>query len=196
MAKNYTAFVTNSHTVFIVESLYKEIISFSEARRYLLHVAKNFEIEDYDNFELSLAEMEDDLKPYLSKSDLIGIVKFLYDGDSDNFTSEEYQRILKTTHILDAKFKKHDEEVSNEQKYKEALEATLEKINQIHYESADTLKKLNEQAHNNPNYRNMNGMYDVDLSYMMNIGRFAWDARAKQIVGFYIRPILTKALNK
>lgn len=74
-----------------------------------------------------------------------------------------------------------------------ALQEALDKINSIHDEATKNLKSLNEYAHKH--YPNINGMYDVTVSYMMNVGRFAWKYRAEQIVGYYIRPILTKALQ-
>lgn len=76
---------------------------------------------------------------------------------------------------------------------KKGLMDTLKALNNVHYEADKALQKLNEIG---AKYTGMNNMYDVDFSYMMHVGRYAWGERGKQIAGYYVRPVITKILDR
>lgn len=76
---------------------------------------------------------------------------------------------------------------------RKGLQDTLAKLNDVHYEAQRGLDILNEKG---AKYQGMNNMYDVDLSYMMEVGRYAWGERGKQIAGYYVRPVIMNTLDK
>jgi hypothetical protein len=79
---------------------------------------------------------------------------------------------------------------------RKGLNDTLEKLNQVHDESVRAIEKLNHNEREYDKFNKINNMYDVDLSYMMRTGRFAWGERGKQIAGFYVRPVIMNTLDK
>lgn len=54
-----------------------------------------------------------------------------------------------------------------------------EKIIEIHKESSNNLKALNDR--NKDRYGNITSMYECDVDYYINVARYAWAERAKQI---------------
>lgn len=79
---------------------------------------------------------------------------------------------------------------------RKGLKDALEELNKVHFDAARSIEKLNEQASKDSSISHMQNMYDVDLNYMLNVGRYAWGERGKQIAGFYVRPVLTKTFEK
>lgn len=79
---------------------------------------------------------------------------------------------------------------------RKGLKDTLEELNRVHFDAEKFIEKLNKEASKDSDISQMQGMYDVDLNYMLNVGRYAWGERGKQIAGYYVRPVLTKTFEK
>ena len=60
---------------------------------------------------------------------------------------------------------------------RKGLKDALDKLNEVHFEAQKTIDNLNEVA--NKKYSHMENMYDVDMSYMMEVGRYTWGEREK-----------------
>lgn len=61
----------------------------------------------------------------------------------------------------------------------ELLNRFQEKINQIYIDSSNNLKLISER--NKDRYGHITNMYECDLDYYINVARYAWAERAKQI---------------
>ncbi len=53
------------------------------------------------------------------------------------------------------------------------------KVIEIHKEASNALKSLNERQ--GDRYKNITSMYECEADYYINVARYAWAERAKQI---------------
>lgn len=79
----------------------------------------------------------------------------------------------------------------------EIIDRIQNAIKKIHEDADKSLEILNEKAEKNhqnvinpPHSDKYSGMYDCDESYLREIARFAWAARAKKICMFEMQGVL------
>lgn len=65
------------------------------------------------------------------------------------------------------------------------IERLEKRLTELRKEANDSLRILNERAAKH--YSDVNSMYELDIDYYIDIARFAWAAREKQIVLSYVQ---------
>lgn len=68
---------------------------------------------------------------------------------------------------------------------KQIIERLEKRMAELRNEAKDSLRILNERAAKR--YSDVNSMYELDINYYIDIARFAWAAREKQIVLLYVQ---------
>lgn len=71
----------------------------------------------------------------------------------------------------------------------ELLNRFQEKVIQIHKEASNNLKSINER--NQERYGSITSMYDCNIDYYINVARYAWAERAKQIAMLEMQSLIT-----
>lgn len=72
----------------------------------------------------------------------------------------------------------------------EMLNRFQEKVIEIHKEASKALKSLNERQ--GDRYKNITSMYECEADYYINVARYAWAERAKQIAMIEIQSLINE----
>lgn len=67
------------------------------------------------------------------------------------------------------------------------LDKFQEKVIEIHKEASNNLKSINER--NQERYGSITSMYECEADYYINVARYAWAERAKQIAMIEIQSL-------
>lgn len=70
------------------------------------------------------------------------------------------------------------------------LDRFQEKVIEIHKEASNALKSLNERQ--GDRYKNITSMYECDVDYYINVARYAWAERAKQIAMIEMQSLINE----
>lgn len=77
------------------------------------------------------------------------------------------------------------------------LDRFQEKVIEIHKEASNALKSLNERQ--GDRYKHITSMYECEADYYINVARYAWAERAKQIAMIEMQSLINELkseLNK
>jgi len=70
------------------------------------------------------------------------------------------------------------------------LDKFQEKVIEIHKEASNALKSLNERQ--GDRYKNITSMYECGADYYINVARYAWAERAKQIAMIEMQSLINE----
>lgn len=72
----------------------------------------------------------------------------------------------------------------------ELLNRFQEKVIQIHKEASNALQSIDER--NKDRYKHITSMYECDVDYYINVARYAWAERAKQIAMLEMQSLINE----